>query len=209
MSTHTHCSNLPQATSGNSIPRETQRESSEEPYFLNLTQLGTKYELDQEAIIFAITEKALNAGIDYPKIVSATMHSKTGPAVITATRGTIEAVYATGEFIVNAMGHTEDGEAREVDLQMEMGAIADESRARRITSTNVKEEVRKMERDAAVHITVKLATVEEQYYVRERHVKKAWEDLGFVVTKTSQQLIKLKDGTNTKTRCTVIVPKKA
>ena len=123
----------------------------EEPFYLNLKQIGTHWELDQEAIIFAITEKALNAGIDYPKIVSATMHSKTGPAVVTATRGTIEAVYATGEFIVNAMGHTEDGEAREVDLQMEMGAIADESRARRITSTNVKEEVRKMERDANCH----------------------------------------------------------
>ena len=107
IATHTHCSNLPQATSGKPIPRE----SSEEPFFLNLKQLGTQYELDQEAILFAITEKALNAGIDYPKINTSNMISKTGPVIITAPRGTIESVYATGEFIV-AAGRTEDGDIR-------------------------------------------------------------------------------------------------
>ena len=30
--------------------------------------------------MFVITEKALNAGIDYPKIVTANMISKSGPA---------------------------------------------------------------------------------------------------------------------------------
>ena len=198
IATHTHCSNLPQASSGDSIPRE----SSEEPFYLNLKQLGTHWELDQEAIMFVITEKALNAGIDYPKIVTANLISKSGPAIITAPRGTIEAVYATGEFIV-AAGHNEDGETREVDLVMEIGAIADSSRARKM-NTGASKEINLIERELSVHITVKLNTVEEMYYVRERHVKKAWEDLGFMVSRTNQQLVKLKDGTNTTTRSDLI-----
>ena len=166
IATHTHCSNLPQATSGKPIPRE----NSEEPFFLNLKQLGTQYELDQEAILFAITEKALNAGIDYPKINTSNMISKTGPVIITAPRGTIESVYATGEFIV-AAGRTEDGDIREIDLEMEIGAIADTAKIRKINPVKISKEIKQIELDSAVHVTVKLGTVEEMYYryVRERH----------------------------------------
>ena len=43
---------------------------------------------------------------------------------------------ATGEFIV-AAGRTEDGDIREVDLEMEIGAIADASRVRKMDSVKI------------------------------------------------------------------------
>ena len=42
----------------------------------------------------------------------------------------------TGEFIV-AAGRTEDGDIREVDLEMEIGAIADASRVRKMDSVKI------------------------------------------------------------------------
>ena len=74
---------------------------------------------------------------------------------------------------------------------MEIGAIADSSRARKMNTGSASKEINLIERELSVHITVKLNTVEEMYYVRERHVKKAWEDLGFMVRRrrTNQQLI--------------------
>ena len=40
----------------------------EEPYFLRLTQLDTKFELDKTAILGEIALKVMNAGIKYVRV---------------------------------------------------------------------------------------------------------------------------------------------
>ena len=42
----------------------------EEPYFLRLTQLDTKFELDKTAILGEIALKVMNAGIKYTRVTS-------------------------------------------------------------------------------------------------------------------------------------------
>ena len=79
-------------------------------------------------------------------------------------------MFATREFIV-AAGRTEDGDIREIDLEMEIGAISDTAKVRKVNSVKISKEIKQIELDSAVHVTVKLGTVEEMYYryVRERH----------------------------------------
>ena len=53
----------------------------EEPYFLRLTQLDTKFELDKTAILGEIALKVMNAGIKYTRVTSYNSYAAHGPVI--------------------------------------------------------------------------------------------------------------------------------
>ena len=176
----------------------------EEPYFLRLTQLDTKFELDKTAILGEIALKVMNAGIKYTRVTSYNSYAAHGPVIVTGPKSYIEAVFNSGDFFVRASGRDEAGRIREVDLDMEIAAISDEKKVRKHSSKRATAASKEVELSISAHVEVKLGSIEEQHYIRERHIQKAWEEAGFHVVKSNQQLLMLDDGSRTLTRMDVI-----
>ena len=146
----------------------------------------------------------VSAGIKYTRVTSYTSYAAHGPVVVTGPKSYMEAVFQSGDFIVRASGRDETGRIREVDLDMEIAAISDAKKVRKHSSKRSANATKEVELSLSAHVEVKLGSIEELNYIRERHIQKAWEEAGFHVVKTHHQRVKLDDGSRTLTRTDAI-----